>query len=146
MGCMPTSIRPFLRILATIGLLLIILLSTHIPPISPDEVITRSLNLNMARDFNCMESVIPADTDVLFAAAPGTPRLPAQYYRSQFFLAPRLVVLPNPEDLEDEISRFDWIIETNLKAEPFPQLNERFHLTVIKDCDYFYVLHKTSQP
>lgn len=139
-------VRPVLRIIAALGLLLVILLSTRIPPISPDEVTARSLNLNMARDFNCMGTVIPADTDVLFAAASGTPRLPAQYYRSQFFLTPRLVVLSNPEDLEEEMSHFDWVIETNLEAEPFPQLNRRFHLTVIKDCDYFYVLHKTSQP
>ena len=146
MGCMPISIRPILRILAAIGLLLVILLSIRIPPFSPTEISARSLNLNMARDFTCMETVIPPNSDVLFATDPSTPRLPAQYYRSQFFLAPRLVIIPDPADLEDEIAHYDWIIETNPDSEPFQELNQRFRLSVIKDCDYFYVLNKTSQP
>lgn len=143
---MPISIRQILRIIALFALLLIILLSMHLPPFRPGNVAARSLNLNMERDFTCMQAVIPQGTDVLFAADPNTPQLPAQYYRSQFFLSPRLVIMPDPAALEDEMAHYDWVIEPNIEAEPFTQLNQRFQLSVIKDCDYFYVLHKTSQP
>jgi len=146
MGSMLNRVRTILQIFAALGLLLIVLLSTRIPPISPNEVTARSLNLNKARDFTCMDAVIPKSSDVLFAADPGTPNLLAQYYRSQSFLSPRLVILPRPSDLEEEMARYDWIIETNVEVEPFPQLNHRFQLAMIKDCNDFYVLHKTSQP
>ncbi len=134
------------RILAATGLLLVVLFSIRIPPISPAQVTARSLNLNKASDFICMDEVIPGKQDVLFAADPNTPNLLAQYYRSQFFLSPRLVVMPEPDELENTMAHYDWIIETNLEAEPFPELNQRFRLALIKDCDDFYVLNKTSQP
>jgi len=143
---MLNQVRSLLRIIAALSLLLVILLSIRIPPFSPSEISSHSLNLNMARDFTCMETVIPSNSDVLFAADPNTPRMPAQYYRSQFFLAPRLVIMSDPADLEDQIDYYDWIIETNPEAEPFQQLNHDFQLAVIRDCDFFFVLHKTPQP
>lgn len=146
MGHMLAHIRPTLRIVAALGMLLIVILSIHFPPISPGEVLARRLNLNKARDFTCMDAAIPRESDVLFAADPSTPNLLAQYYRSQSFLSPRLIIMPDPSTLEDDMARYDWIIETSLTAEPFPQLNQHFQLAVIKDCDDFYVLHKAPQP
>ena len=86
MGHMLAHIRPTLRIVAALGMLLIVILSIHFPPISPGEVLARRLNLNKARDFTCMDAAIPRESDVLFAADPSTPNLLAQYYRSQSFL------------------------------------------------------------
>lgn len=138
---------PNLRKIAALGLLVVVLASIEFPSFSPNQILGRSLNLNRARTFNCLDAAIPAHADALFVVNPTNPpdyNVLATYYRTQYFLAPRLVALADTSNLETEMAQYDWLIETSTKGEPLEGLNARFQLSIVKDCDDFYVLEKNA--
>ncbi len=140
---------PILRKLATLGLLVVILASIDFQAFKPDQILGRSLNLNRARTFDCLDAAIPADADALFVVNPTHPpayNTLATYYRAQYFLAPRLVALADSSNLETEMAQYDWLIETSTHGQPLEELNARFRLSTVQDCEDFFVLEKKAQP
>ena len=139
-----------LRKLATFVLLLIVLISILKPPPSLREITSRKINLNKARNYNCINKIIPPDVDVLFVGNLSEDQdesnTTALYYRAQFFLAPRLVHLAKTVELESQMDRFFWFLETTIDTEQIIQLNDRYHLALIKTCDDLHILQKTDNP
>jgi hypothetical protein len=140
---------PILRKAAALGLLVVVLASIDFQAFKPDQILGRSLNLNRARTFDCLDAAIPAAASALFVVNPTHPpayNTLATYYRAQYFLAPRLVALADPSNLETEMSQYDWLIETSTQGQPLEGLNARFQLSTVKDCEDFLVLEKKAQP
>jgi hypothetical protein len=140
---------PILRKLAALGLLVVVLASIDFQAFKPSQILGRSLNLNRARTFDCLDAAIPAEAGALFIVNPTNPpayNTLATYYRSQYFLAPRLVALADPANLEAEMAQYDWLIETSTQGQPLEGLNARFQLSTVKDCEDFFVLAKKAQP
>jgi hypothetical protein len=140
---------PILRKLATLALLVVVLASMDFPPFKLSQVLGRSLNLNRARTFDCLDAVIPGRANALFVVNPTHPpsyNTLATYYRAQFVLAPRLVALADAANLEAEMAPYDWLIETSTQGQPLEELNARFQLSVVKDCEDFFVLEKKPNP
>jgi hypothetical protein len=140
---------PILRKLAALGLLVVVLASMDFPPFKIGQVLGRGLNLNRERTFDCLGAAIPAEADALFVVNPAHPpayNTLATYYRAQYFLAPRLVALADPSNLETEMAQYDWLIETSTQGQPLEELNARFQLSTVKDCEDFFVLEKKAQP
>jgi hypothetical protein len=77
--------------IAVLGLLFIVLISIENPFSNISGIINREINLNKARDYDCLEEHIPTGEEVLFIGNPyddptNSNNL-ALYYRSQYFLA-----------------------------------------------------------
>jgi hypothetical protein len=147
--CVNLATGPNLRKIAVLGLLAVVLTSIDFPSFNPNQVLGRSLNLNRARTFNCLDAAIPAHADALFVVNPTNPpdyNVLATYYRTQYFLAPRLVALADTSNLETEMAQYDWLVETSTKGEPLESLNARLQFSKVKDCDDFYVLEKNAEP
>lgn len=139
-----------LRKLATFVLLLIVLISILKPPPKLREITSRTINLNKARNYNCINEIIPQDVDVLFvgnlSGDQDGSNTTALYYRAQYFLAPRLVHLSETTELESQMERFFWFLETTIDTEQMIQLNDRYQLALLKSCDDLHVLKKTINP
>ena len=56
--------------IAILGLLFIVLISLNDPYPNISEIINREINLNKARDYNCLAEHIPTAEDVLFIGNP----------------------------------------------------------------------------
>jgi hypothetical protein len=140
---------PILRKTAAFGLLVVVLASINFQSLKPGQILGRSLNLNRARAFDCLDVAIPAGSDALFVVNPTHPpsyNTLATFYRAQYFLAPRLVVLADTAKLEAEMAPYGWLIETSTQGQPLEGLNVKFQLSTVKDCGDFYVLTKKTQP
>ena len=139
-----------LRKLATFVLLLIVLISILKPPPKLREITSRTINLNKARNYNCVNEIIPQDVDVLFvgnlSGDQDGSNTTALYYRAQYFLAPRLVHFSETTELESQMERFFWFLETTIDTEQMIQLNDRYQLALLKSCDDLHVLQKTVNP
>jgi hypothetical protein len=140
---------PILRKLAALGLLVVVLASIDFQALKPSQIFGRSLNLNRARTFDCLDAAIPGEAGALFVVNPTNPpayNTLATYYRAQYFLAPRLVALADAANLETEMAQYDWLIETSTRGQPLEELNARFQFSTVKDCEDFFVLAKKAQP
>ena len=140
---------PILRKIAAFGLLAVVLASINFQSFKPSQILERSLNLNRARAFDCLDAAIPAGANLLFVVNPTHPptyNALATFYRTQYFLAPRLVALANTARLEAEMAPYDWLIETSTQGQPLEGLNAKLQLSTVKDCGDFYVLAKKAQP
>jgi len=136
--------------IAIFGLLFIVLISINDPFPNISEIINREINLNKARDYNCLVEHIPTSEDVLFIGNPfddptNSNNL-AMYYRSQYFLAPRLVVLMESQDRISSPSLHSWFIGTTLNEDQLRELDETHDLTPVKKCGNFILLQKPKQP
>ena len=136
--------------IAILGLLFIVLISLNDPFPNISEINNREINLNKARDYNCLEEHIPPGEDVLFIGNPfddptNSNNL-ALYYRSQYFLAPRLVVLMESQDRISSPSLHSWFISTTLNEDQLRELDETHDLTPVKKCGNFVLLQKPIQP
>jgi hypothetical protein len=139
---------PILRKIAAFGLLVVVLASINFQSFKPGQILGRSLNLNRARAFNCLDAAIPAGAAALFVVNPTHPpayNTLATFYRTQYFLAPRLVALADTAKLEAEMAPYDWLIETSTQGQPLEGLNAKLQLSTVKDCEDFYVLAKKAQ-
>lgn len=132
--------------IALFGLLFIVLISVidRVPTVF--DVLTREINLNKARDYNCLEEKLPVGEDILFIgnpldAPPFSINL-AFYYRSQFFLAPRLVVLMENSDQISSSNRFSKFISNNLNDEQLREIEGKYGLTPVKKCGEFILLQR----
>ena len=136
------------RIIALFGLLFIVLISLEDPLPNIAEIINREINLNKARNYNCLEENIPLEEDVLFIGNP-LEALPfsitlAWYYRSQFFLSPRLVVLMDDPEQISSPNLFRYFISNGLEAEQLAQIEDQFQLSPVKKCGDFMLLQKQA--
>lgn len=128
------------------GLLIIVLISLfdHFP--DDFGFFDQNINLNKARDYNCLEEKLPVGEDILFIgnpldAPPFSINL-AFYYRSQFFLAPRLVVLMENSDQISSSNRFSKFISNNLNDEQLREIEGKYGLTPVKKCGEFILLQR----
>lgn len=139
-----------IRSLATFVLLLIVLISIFRMPSGLREISSRKINLNKARNYNCINDIIPADVDVVFvgnvSADEGQSNTTALYYRAQYFLAPRLVHLAQTADLESQMERFDWFLATTIDSEQMVLINNGDQLALVKTCDELTIIQKVSGP
>ena len=132
--------------IALFGLLFIVLVSLVDPIPSISEAINREINLNKAKHYHCLAEDIPAGEDILFIgnpldAPPFSINL-AFYYRSQFFLAPRLVVLMESSDQISSSNRFSKFISNNLNDEQLREIEGKYGLTPVKKCGEFILLQR----
>jgi hypothetical protein len=140
---------PVLRRIAAFGLLVVVLASVNFQSFKPGQILGRSLNLNRARAFDCLDVAIPAGAAALFVVNPTHPpsyNTLAAFYRAQYFLAPRLVALADTAKLEAEMAPYGWLIETSTQGQPLEGINAKLQLSPVKDCGDFYVLAKKAQP
>ena len=139
-----------IRSLATFVLLLIVLISIFRMPPSLREISSRKINLNKARNYNCINEIIPTDVDVVFvgnvSADEGESNTTALYYRAQYFLAPRLVHLAQTADLESQMERYDWFLATTIDSEQMVLINNGDQLALVKTCDELTIIQKVSSP
>jgi hypothetical protein len=137
------------RLVALFGLLFIVLVSLEDPLPNIAEIINREINLNKARNYNCLKENIPLEEDVLFIGnpleAPPFSITLAWYYRSQFFLSPRLVVLMDDPDQISSLNLFRYFISNALEAEQLAQIEDQFQLLPVKNCGDFMLLQKQAQ-
>jgi len=136
--------------IAILGLLFIVLISINDPFPNISEIINREINLNKARDYNCLEELIPPGEDVLFIGNPfddpSNLNSLAMYYRSQYFLAPRLVILMESLDRISSPSLQSWFVGVNLNEGQLEQLDQIYDLTPVNKCGNFNLLQKPNQP
>jgi hypothetical protein len=135
--------------IALLGLLIIVLISIENPFPNISEFINRGINLNKANIYNCLEEHIPKDEDVLFIGNPfdelSIPDNLALYYRSQYFLAPRLVVLMESNDKTFSINLYSWFIGTSMNEQHLRELEDTHRLIAVRKCGNLLLLHKTPQ-
>lgn len=136
--------------IAILCLLFILLISLNDPVPNISDIISREINLNKARDYNCLEEQIPTGEEVLFIGNPfddpTNSKYLALYYRSQYFLAPRLVVLMESQDRISSPSLHSWFIGTKLNEDQLRELVKTHDLTPVKKCGNFNLLQKPKQP
>ena len=137
------------RKIAFFGLLFIVLISLFDQVPSFSDFIYREINLNKARDYVCLGENLPFDEDVLFIGnpleeAPFTNAV-ATYYRSQYFLAPRLVVLMENREQIFSADRFNYFISNDLDEEQLSKISETYNLSKVADCRSLILLHKLNQ-
>jgi hypothetical protein len=135
--------------IALLGLLFIVLVSLIDPIPNISEAINREINLNKARNYNCLAEHIPAGEDILFignplAEPPFSINL-AFYYRSQFFLAPRLVVLMDSLEVMTSTVRYSWFISNDLDDGQLREVEGQYGLTPVKKCGDFILLQRPAQ-
>lgn len=134
--------------IALFGLLFIVLISLSDEAPTLLDVFTREINLNKARDYNCLEEKLPVDEDVLFIGNPleQSPFSIALglYYRSEYFLAPRLVVLMENRDQISPSNRYRYFISNNLEDENLSRIEKAYHITPVKECGSF-ILFKRAE-
>jgi hypothetical protein len=135
--------------IALFGLLFIVLVSLIDPIPNISEVFKREINLNKARHYNCLAEHSPAGEDILFI---GNPLVEppfsinlAHYYRSQFFLAPRLVVLMDSLEVLTAPDRYRWFISNDLDDDQLREIEGIYGLTPVKKCGDFVLLHRPEQ-
>lgn len=135
--------------IALFGLLFILLVSIIDPIPNISEAINREINLNKARNYNCLAEYIPAGEDILFIGNPlADPPFSinlAFYYRSQFFLAPRLVVLMDSLDKLAPPSPYSWFISNNLEDDQLREIEGKYGLMQVQKCGDFILLQRTAQ-
>ena len=132
--------------IALFGLLFIVLVSLIDPIPNISEAINREINLNKAKHYNCLAEHIPAGENILFIGNPlDDPPFSinlAFYYRSQFFLAPRLVVLMENSDQISSSNLFSKFISNNLNDEQLREIEGKYGLTPVKKCGEFVLLQR----
>lgn len=138
------------KIIAVIALLAVILLSIKEPLPDFSKIINRQINLNKATSYNCIAEKIPMDARVYFFGNPSEDPIKsstiALYYRSQFFLSPRLIHLTGSlKQIQDE-DMGNWFIGTNLEAEQVKNLDEEFQLNLITNCGALNLFQHSSGP
>ena len=136
--------------IAILGLLFIVLISLSDPFPNISGIINREINLNKARDYNCLEEHIPNGDDVLFIGNhfgdSTNSNYLALYYRSQYFLAPRLVVLVESLDTISSSGFQNWFIGTSLNEDQLRELDQIYDLSPVKQCGVFILLQKPKKP
>ena len=108
--------------------------------------INREINLNKAKNYICLAEHIPASEDMLFignplAEPPFSINL-ARYYRSQFFFAPRLVVLMDSLEKITPLYQYRWFISNNLDDDQIGEIEGEYGLTLVKKCGDFSLLQR----
>jgi hypothetical protein len=136
--------------IAVLGLFFIVLISIENPFSDLHEIFDQRINLNKARNYTCLEQGIPTSEDVLFIGNPFEDPTHASslalYYRSQYFLAPRLVVLLDSELDISSPGSYRWFISTSLNQEQIGELREKYALTTVRDCGDLFLLQAQVQP
>jgi hypothetical protein len=136
--------------IAVLGLLFIVLISLENPFSNISGIINLEINLNKARDYDCLEEHIPTGEEVLFIGNPyddptNSNNL-ALYYRSQYFFTPRLVILMESQDEISSPGLYSLFVGTTLNEDQLRELDETHDLTPVKKCGNFTLLQKSSQP
>jgi hypothetical protein len=135
--------------MALFGLLFIVLISLIDEAPTVLDVLNREINLNKARDYNCLEEKIPIDEDVLFIGNPlEDPPFSialALYYRSQYFLAPRLVGMMENRDQISPSNRYSYFISNNLEDENLSRIEEKYQIIPVEECGSFILLKRLEQ-
>ena len=132
--------------IALFGLLFIVLVSLIDPIPNISEAINREINLNKAKNYNCLAEHIPAGEDILFIGNPlDDPPFSinlAFYYRSQFFLAPRLVVLMDSLEKMTHSIQYSWFISNNLDDDQLREIEGKYELMQVQKCGDFVLLQR----
>jgi len=136
--------------IALFGLLFIVLVSLIDPVPNISAALNREINLNKARHYNCLAGRIPAGEDILFIGDPlADPPFSinlAFYYRSQFFLAPRLVMLMDSLEAITSPDQYRWFISNDLEDDQLREIESIYGLMPVKKCGDFVLLHRPERP
>jgi hypothetical protein len=133
------------RTIGTLGLLIVLLISIENPIPDIKAMLYEPVNLNSARDYYCMNEIIPHGTEALFIGdTAGNSNILAAYFRTQYHLLPRLIHLAESVQEVRNYPSLNWLISQDLSQDQLQTLTEDFHSARIANCGPFIILHRTE--